>query len=477
MRHTASNGDYIGSYPSVSEDVINLFSQPQQGSQPTQGQTQPQPAQTNQGAQAPAPQPTRQTQGQQPTQTAQVQPAPQDPVQVAIDQAIQITGSVQAAQKAMDSTIAKAKKRLDDINKKIETANIDLTDPKSVETFGELRKQAEQQEEIIALYTQALQRLEQQQAPQGETTNTQPAQDTQGADNSSQGEAGGQGSPRNPASGEQGAQTEQPADSGRGTGSNGEPQPVGRGAFGDIYDQFRGKAKEAIAFLMKKKDGEALGALYHPEIGEIDLVWGKEGTSKSDGFGLAKFVKFHPEVLGNLQDILNGMHVTTRTDNRIQLESSTHQAAVRLTWDNERKTWLLTAFEKKETSEPANSRTDVVSDHNGKPDDTATRQDSDVSSDKDTQSSSKMQRLHVSEQWRKDIRRAQERIDELQKKVDKLRKEIEARIGFTEEEKKSKRKRVPRPARTRQAFAKWRPAIGAVKQENTLLADIAHELA
>ena len=91
--------------------------------------------------------------------------------------------------------------------------------------------------------------------------------------------------------------------------------------------------------------------------------------------------------MGYLQDILNGMHVTTRTDNRIQLESSTHQAAVRLTWDNERKTWLLTAFEKKETSEPANSRTDVVSDHNGKPDDTATRQDSDVSSDKDTQSS------------------------------------------------------------------------------------------
>lgn len=221
MRHTASNGDYIGSYPSVSEDVINLFSQPQQGSQPTQGQVQPQPAQTNQGAQAPAPQPTRQTQGQQPTQTAQVQPAPQDPVQVAIDQAIQITGSVQAAQKAMDSTIAKAKKRLDDINKKIETANIDLTDPKSVETFGELRKQAEQQEEIIALYTQALQRLEQQQAPQGETTNTQPAQDTQGADNSSQGEAGGQRSPRDVAIGEQGEAGERPADGGRGTGSNG----------------------------------------------------------------------------------------------------------------------------------------------------------------------------------------------------------------------------------------------------------------
>lgn len=211
--------------------------------------------------------------------------------------------------------------------------------------------------------------------------------------NSPQGEAGGQGSPRDVAIGEQGEAGERPADGGRGIAEDSEPQPVGRGAFGNIYDQFKGKAKEAVAFLVKKKSGEALGALYHPEIGEIDLVWGKEGTSKSDGFGLAKLVKFHPEVLNNLQDILNGMQVTTRTGNRIQLESSTHQAAVRLTWDNERKTWLLTAFEKKETSEPANSRTDVVSDHNGKSDDTATRQDSDVSSDKDTKNPETIQQI------------------------------------------------------------------------------------
>ncbi len=45
----------------------------------------------------------------------------------------------------------------------------------------------------------------------------------------------------------------------------GEPQPVGRGSFGDIYDQFKGKAKEAIAFLLRKKGGESIGALHHKE--------------------------------------------------------------------------------------------------------------------------------------------------------------------------------------------------------------------
>lgn len=168
-------------------------------------------------------------------------------------------------------------------------------------------------------------------------------------------------------------------------------KPIGRGAFGDIYDQFRGKPSEAIAFLIQKQDGEALGALHHKDIGEIDLVWGKAGTKKSDGYGLAKLVKYHPEVLDNLQEILDDMHVTERSENRIQLESETHQAAVRLTWDNKKKNWLLTAFEKKETSEPTNSRTDVESNLEGMSDDTATRQDSDVSESKDNTSSDNIQ--------------------------------------------------------------------------------------
>ena len=137
-----------------------------------------------------------------------------------------------------------------------------------------------------------------------------------------------------------------------------ELKPIGRGKFGNIYNQFKGKAKEAIQFLLGKKEGEAIGALHHPDIGDIDLVWGKEGTGKSDGFGLAKLVKYHPEVLDNLQEILSDMHVTKRTENRVQLESDTHQAAVRLTWENEKKNWLLTAFEKRNSA--LDNTTDTV---------------------------------------------------------------------------------------------------------------------
>jgi hypothetical protein len=71
-------------------------------------------------------------------------------------------------------------------------------------------------------------------------------------------------------------------------------KPVGVGAFGNIYNQFRGNAKAAIEFLKKVRGGEAVGALHHKDIGDIDLVWGKEGTGHSDGYGLSKLVKSAP---------------------------------------------------------------------------------------------------------------------------------------------------------------------------------------
>lgn len=172
---------------------------------------------------------------------------------------------------------------------------------------------------------------------------------------------------------------------------NTEPQPIGKGVFGNIYDQFKGKAREAIYFLMKKKSGEAIGALHHKEIGDIDLVWGEEGTNKSDGYGLAKLVKYHPEVLDNLQEILDDMHVTVRSENRIQLESETHQASVRLTWDNQKKTWLLTAFEKKNSALDNTTDTGETS-VGGRQNDTATLRNT-VSESKDTENVSNGQEI------------------------------------------------------------------------------------
>ena len=127
------------------------------------------------------------------------------------------------------------------------------------------------------------------------------------------------------------------------------------------------------------QDGEAIGALHHKDIGDIDLVGGNAGTGKSDGFGLAKLVNFHPEVVEHLQEILDDMHIVKRSENRINLESDTHKAAVRLTWNKEKKKWLLTAFEKRETSESIGKTTDTDDNPSDLRGDTALSQNSDVS--------------------------------------------------------------------------------------------------
>nr|DAI99966.1 MAG TPA: Type I restriction enzyme [Caudoviricetes sp.] len=124
-----------------------------------------------------------------------------------------------------------------------------------------------------------------------------------------------------------------------------EPQPIGKGMFGNIYNQFKGKAKEAINFLKKLGSGEAVAALHHKEVGDISLVWG------NDKAGLKKILRKHPEVVDNLQGILDGMHVVQSSENRIILESDTHKAVVSREFDGTpREQWLLTAYEKKNAS-------------------------------------------------------------------------------------------------------------------------------
>lgn len=158
-----------------------------------------------------------------------------------------------------------------------------------------------------------------------------------------------------------------------------------KGPFGTILRGYEGRAKEAIQKLIEMQEGEAIGALSHPDIGAIDLVWGEAGTNHSDGYGLAKLVKFHPEVVDNLQDILNDMHIVSRSENRINLESDKYKAAVRLSWDDQRKTWLLTVFEKKNSA--LDNTTDTAKTSNGSErNDTATPQDT-VSGNKDSENS------------------------------------------------------------------------------------------
>ena len=129
-----------------------------------------------------------------------------------------------------------------------------------------------------------------------------------------------------------------------------EIKPVSVGVFGNVYNQFRGKAKAAIEFLKKLGSGEATAALHHHTIGDISLVWGDRKT------GLDKILRKHPEVVDNLQSIIDNMEVVQESDNRIKLESPTHFAVVSKEYKGEpREQWLLTAYEKRESLENSKS--------------------------------------------------------------------------------------------------------------------------
>ncbi len=119
------------------------------------------------------------------------------------------------------------------------------------------------------------------------------------------------------------------------------------GPFGPIHRQYRHDAQSAIGRLTADRTGEAVAALRHPQVGDIDLVWGEAPSATREGYGLAKIVAKHPEVLPDLQGFLLQTRVNHARSgkNRLRLESEDGVGVVRLAWDGEAKTWLLTAYE------------------------------------------------------------------------------------------------------------------------------------
>lgn len=162
-------------------------------------------------------------------------------------------------------------------------------------------------------------------------------------------------------------------------------KPIGVGVFGNIYNQFKGQAKAAIAFLKKRKEGEAIGALSHPKVGDISLVWGNPKA------GLEKILSKHSEVLNVLQEVIHDMKVVQKSDNRIKLESPTHFAVVSKEWMGKpREQWLLTACEKKQMSVSGGSM-DINPEPFGKQNDTAPLQNAHLSESKVSKPASDIQ--------------------------------------------------------------------------------------
>jgi DNA mismatch repair ATPase MutS len=93
-------------------------------------------------------------------------------------------------------------------------------------------------------------------------------------------------------------------------------------AFGPVYASFRGQTDAAVTLLSQRRSGEVRGALPHPELGEIDLIWGRASDADGPGFGLALMFETHPSVVPELDRVVERLAVAEDSGGHIVLGSS-----------------------------------------------------------------------------------------------------------------------------------------------------------
>jgi hypothetical protein len=119
------------------------------------------------------------------------------------------------------------------------------------------------------------------------------------------------------------------------------PTWIGYGEFGPIFEGVKGQ--EAVDFLLAKGKGEIKNAFYHKDIGYIDLIWGVTGEK---GYGLAKILWKHPEVIPHLHENIEKGEVTDIIPDRIMLvnKENNHKSIIDLQFNYRVKTWVVTSY-------------------------------------------------------------------------------------------------------------------------------------
>lgn len=129
-------------------------------------------------------------------------------------------------------------------------------------------------------------------------------------------------------------------------------KPVGKNQFGYVYDQFKGKPKEAFDFLLENKDGYLKGVFHRDEIGDIDLAYGS-APNPSKGKGLAHIIRKHVETLhdfpsvddaiNTITDVIsNGVVKDGSIPNTYDIENGDYRVVVAA---DKNGNWVLTAFD------------------------------------------------------------------------------------------------------------------------------------
>ena len=126
-------------------------------------------------------------------------------------------------------------------------------------------------------------------------------------------------------------------------------EPIGTGAFGNIYNQFKGKVKEAFNFLMRHKSGDLLGVFHRDDVGDIDLVWGNEkmGLAHILGkhVGEGKDFETPDDAIAMIENVINSGRIFQDNQNRYTLMLDGVGVGIRKSFDGEKKNWIVTAVD------------------------------------------------------------------------------------------------------------------------------------
>ncbi|QDS05039.1 DUF3519 domain-containing protein [Campylobacter fetus subsp. fetus] len=131
--------------------------------------------------------------------------------------------------------------------------------------------------------------------------------------------------------------------------------------FGTNYAEFYHDGSNAIKKLLVEKQGQVAGA-FEKDGKDITLVLGIEGTSHSDGYGLAKIAKYHPEAVDKLDNIISKGEFYKDEKGRLNIKYNDDIVGLRENWlGNETAPWIISSYTKKvETSKGINSASSIT---------------------------------------------------------------------------------------------------------------------
>ena len=130
--------------------------------------------------------------------------------------------------------------------------------------------------------------------------------------------------------------------------------PIASGPFGDIYDNFKGRPKEAFWFLIDRQEGDLQGVFFREGIGDIDLIWGDESC------GVCHILLRHindkdfPTVnlmIQTISDIIDNGYSCKENPDVVVLKKDGYIVVIRKNYringkKPESKNWILTAYSK-----------------------------------------------------------------------------------------------------------------------------------